>query len=250
MLKRFLSVITMVTMLATLFCGTTLTFAQAEEAYHEDFSDAAFIAGNRIAGVSDGVVLTPSSVNGATWKWTSTNTNPTNTNNKDIFTTEADGENKVAKYNHTTQRVSGTTETNNERYGLVFDEALEGDISISFKLKGTAKAVYVYVGDDGTKSESYTLTKTAGKNETWGAPMFKLIQQPSSVYGAYYPNAAFRETVPNSDKGDSNFSHTLSETEWSTYTISINTYTGETSFACDGTTSSLDACAAGVGAKV
>ncbi|MEE1012703.1 MAG: immunoglobulin-like domain-containing protein, partial [Clostridia bacterium] len=47
-----------------------------------------------------------------------------------------------------------------------------------------------------------------------------------------------------------NFSHTLSETEWSTYTISINTYTGETSFACDGTTSSLDACAAGVGAKV
>ena len=245
MLKRILSGITVAAVtVSCLVCGAVAVSAEASDVYAEDFSAAAFTAGEKIAGVENGALVTPPHVNGATWKWTSDNTSMTSTANKAEFTAVSDGGNMAAKYNHTKKNESGST--NNERYGVVFDQALEGDISISFKLKKSSgePVVYAYVGDDTATKEN------AAKHTTWGISLFKLIQNQTNVLGAYYPTTAIRSDVPGSDKGDKNFAHSLSDSEWSTYTIAINTYTGKTAFSCDGTQAELDACENGIGKKV
>lgn len=246
MLKRILSGITAAAVtVSCLVCGTVAVSAEASDVYAEDFSDAvAFTADKKIAGVENNTLVTPPQVHGATWKWTSDNASTTATTNKAAFTAVSDGGNMAAKYNHTEKNESGSV--NNERYGVVFDKALEGDVSISFKLKKSSgnPIVYAYVGD-----ESAT-TKNAEKNTTWGTSLFKLIQNKTSVLGAYYPASAIRSDAPGSDKGDKNFTHSLSDSEWSTYTIAINTYTGKTAFSCDGTREELAACENGIGKKV
>ena len=252
MLKRAVSGVTALMMTCTLLmCGSTVAFAQTRQNYSEDFSNEVFVSGERIAGVENGALVTVPHINGGTWKWTSTNTNVNATTNTDVFTTETDGTNQVAKYNHPIRRVSGTTETNNERYGVVFDEAYEGDVTISFKLKGTSGAFYMFVGDDGTtNSEAYPLTTAAGANTTWGIPIFKMIQGSSTVTSAYYPNAAFRTDTPASDKGDASGTYSLTDSAWNEYAININTYTGETALTFGNTTNKLPACTSGVGTKV
>lgn len=259
MLKRVLAVMTAAAVtLSCMICGSFSASAAAENVYSEDFSNEKFTADEKIAGVKDGAAITPLNVNNGTWKWTSTNTNPAATTNKAVFTAVSDNGNMAAKYEHTLKNSSNST--NNERYGVVFEKALEGDVSISFKLKksgSNSPNVYIFVGDDGTKdSTNYPLNKNNGGNTTWGAALFKLIQGASSVSGAYYPAAVsgagiFRTgTIPGSDKGDASIANTLSESEWSEYSISINTYTGKTSFTCGETTKAFDACTGGIGARV
>lgn len=254
MLKRVLAVMTAAAVtLSCMICGSFSASAAAENVYSEDFSNEKFTAGEKIAGVKDGAAITPLNVNNGTWKWTSTNTNPAATTNKAVFTAVSDNGNMAAKYEHTLKNSSNST--NNERYGVVFDNALEGDVSISFKLKKSSSNtpnVYIFVGDDGTTDKTnYPLNKNNGGNTTWGASLFKLIQNTSNnVLGAYYPASIFRDNVPGSASGDASITNTLSDSEWSEYSISINTYTGKTSFTCGETTKAFDACTGGIGAKV